>query len=106
MKIPRGFRFSGVPSGIKPQRRDVALVVSDHPAAAAGVFTLIARRRRIRSPARSPQQMAVTPDVRAVPDTSRPDVLDVRDTGQEPTHTVRLEPRPGITATTIKEGRP
>jgi acetylglutamate kinase len=39
MKVPRGFRFSGVPSGIKPQRRDLALVVSDVPAAAAGVFT-------------------------------------------------------------------
>jgi len=39
MKIPRGFRFAGVPSGLKPQRRDVALIVSDVPAAAAGVFT-------------------------------------------------------------------
>ncbi len=39
MKIPRGFRFSGIPSGIKPHRRDLALVVSDVPAAAAGVFT-------------------------------------------------------------------
>ena len=40
MKIPRGFRFAGVASGIKPQRRDLALVVSDVPAAAAGVFTV------------------------------------------------------------------
>lgn len=40
MKVPRGFRFSGVPCGIKPQRRDLALVVSDVPAAAAGVFTV------------------------------------------------------------------
>jgi acetylglutamate kinase len=39
MRIPKGFRFSGVPCGLKPQRRDVALVVSDVPAAAAGVFT-------------------------------------------------------------------
>ncbi len=39
MKIPKGFRFGGVASGIKPSRRDLALVVSDHPAAAAGVFT-------------------------------------------------------------------
>src|SRR5512142_2730453 len=39
MKVPRGFRFGGVHCGLKPQRRDLALVVSDHPAAAAGVFT-------------------------------------------------------------------
>ncbi len=39
MKIPKGFRFGGVAAGLKPSRRDLALVVSDHPAAAAGVFT-------------------------------------------------------------------
>jgi len=37
--IPKGFRFAGAASGLKPQRRDVALVVSDVPSAAAGVFT-------------------------------------------------------------------
>jgi acetylglutamate kinase len=40
VRIPRGFRFGGVAAGLKPQRRDLALVVSDHPAAAAGVFTV------------------------------------------------------------------
>jgi acetylglutamate kinase len=40
LKIPKGFRFGGVAAGLKPQRRDVALVVSDHPASAAGVFTV------------------------------------------------------------------
>jgi acetylglutamate kinase len=40
VNIPKGFRFGGVACGLKPQRRDVALVVSDHPAAAAGVFTI------------------------------------------------------------------
>jgi acetylglutamate kinase len=39
VRIPRGFRFSGVACGLKPQRRDLALLVSDVPAAAAGVFT-------------------------------------------------------------------
>jgi acetylglutamate kinase len=39
-KIPRGFRYAGVAAGIKPQRRDLALVVSDAPCAAAGVFTV------------------------------------------------------------------
>jgi len=40
LRIPKGFRYSGVPAGIKPQRRDMALVVSDVPAAAAGLFTV------------------------------------------------------------------
>ena len=39
--LPRDFRFAGVHCGIRPEldRRDLALVVSDLPAAAAGVFT-------------------------------------------------------------------
>jgi acetylglutamate kinase len=40
LKIPKGFRFGGVHCGLKPSRRDLALVVSDHPAAAAGLFTV------------------------------------------------------------------
>jgi len=40
VRIPKGYRFGGVAAGLKPNRRDVALVVSDHPAAAAGVFTI------------------------------------------------------------------
>jgi predicted phage tail protein len=90
----------------------IALLAAAAATAAAAAFTLIARRRRrFRSPeqarsARSDQQTAVAPDVRAVPDTGRPDVVGVRDTGWEPTHTVRLEPHPGVTTTTIKEGRP
>jgi glutamate N-acetyltransferase/amino-acid N-acetyltransferase len=39
--LPRGFRYSGVHCGIRsdPQRLDLALVLSDTPASAAGVFT-------------------------------------------------------------------
>ncbi|HUS31576.1 MAG TPA: bifunctional glutamate N-acetyltransferase/amino-acid acetyltransferase ArgJ [Kofleriaceae bacterium] len=39
MKVPIGFRFSGAHAGLKPVRRDVALIVSDVPAVAAGCFT-------------------------------------------------------------------
>ena len=39
MKVPAGFRFSGVHAGLKPVRRDVALIASDGPAVAAGCFT-------------------------------------------------------------------
>jgi glutamate N-acetyltransferase / amino-acid N-acetyltransferase len=39
--LARGFRFAGVHSGIRPdpERLDLALIASDRPAAAAGVFT-------------------------------------------------------------------
>ena len=42
MLLPKGYRFAGVHSGLRasePGRLDLALVVSDAPAAAAGVFT-------------------------------------------------------------------
>ncbi|MCK6589478.1 MAG: bifunctional glutamate N-acetyltransferase/amino-acid acetyltransferase ArgJ, partial [Polyangiaceae bacterium] len=39
MKMPKGFRYAGIHAGIKPVRRDLALIVSDAPAAAAGCFT-------------------------------------------------------------------
>src|SRR5215212_10062266 len=42
MLLPKGFRFAGVHCGLRanePGRLDLALVVSDAPAAAAGVFT-------------------------------------------------------------------
>ncbi|MFN9370069.1 MAG: bifunctional ornithine acetyltransferase/N-acetylglutamate synthase, partial [Planctomycetia bacterium] len=39
--LPRGFRVAGVHAGLKrnPTREDVALIVSDLPATAAGVYT-------------------------------------------------------------------
>jgi acetylglutamate kinase len=59
MKAPLGFRFAGAHAGLKPIRRDVALVVSDVPAAAAAVFTknlaaaapIVDARGRVPSPA-------------------------------------------------------
>jgi glutamate N-acetyltransferase/amino-acid N-acetyltransferase len=41
MKVPKGFQVAGVHCGIKrnPNKEDVALVVSDRPCAAAGVYT-------------------------------------------------------------------
>jgi len=36
---PRGFRAAGVAAGIKSDKRDMALIVSDTPATMAGVFT-------------------------------------------------------------------
>jgi acetylglutamate kinase len=39
VKVPLGFSFAGLHAGIKPQRKDVALVYSDTPCSAAGCFT-------------------------------------------------------------------
>jgi acetylglutamate kinase len=63
MKIPKGFRFGGIGSGLKPQRRDVALVVSDVPAAAAGVFT---RNRACAAPIQDARPRVPAEGVRAV----------------------------------------
>jgi acetylglutamate kinase len=40
MKAPRGFTFAGINAGIKAARKDMALVYSDAPCAAAGCFTV------------------------------------------------------------------
>jgi glutamate N-acetyltransferase/amino-acid N-acetyltransferase len=37
--VPNGFQFAGVRCGLKNKRRDLGLIVSDRPCAAAGVFT-------------------------------------------------------------------
>ncbi|HET9988170.1 MAG TPA: bifunctional ornithine acetyltransferase/N-acetylglutamate synthase, partial [Kofleriaceae bacterium] len=39
MKLPAGFRYAGVHCGLKPVRKDVALVASDTPCVAAGRFS-------------------------------------------------------------------
>ena len=95
-----------------PPKQLIALLAAVAAMVAAGAFTLITRRRRsfrsrnLARSDRSRRQMAVASDVRAVPDTGWPDVVSVRDTGREPTHTIRLEPHHGVTTTMIKEGRP
>jgi hypothetical protein len=91
----------------------IAFLAAAAAVVAAGALTLVARSRRRSSdlarsaPGRAPsgQQIATSSDVRAVPDIVRPDVVNVCDTGQ-PTHTIRLEPNPGVATTTIEERRP
>jgi glutamate N-acetyltransferase/amino-acid N-acetyltransferase len=63
--LARGYRFAGVHSGIRPDpdRLDLALVVSDGPAAAAGVFT----QNRVRAaPVRVCQERLPSGEVRGV----------------------------------------
>ncbi|HOI29353.1 MAG TPA: bifunctional glutamate N-acetyltransferase/amino-acid acetyltransferase ArgJ [Melioribacteraceae bacterium] len=39
-KLPSGYKSAGIHCGIKKSRKDLALIVSNYPATAAGVFTL------------------------------------------------------------------
>lgn len=59
MTPPLGFSFAGVHAGIKPFKKDLALVVSEVPAAAAGCFTPnLARAAAVRdAEARLPSRM-------------------------------------------------
>lgn len=64
-KLARGYRYAGVHSGLRPDpgRLDLALVVSDTPAAAAGVFT---RNRVLAAPVRLCQERLPRQDARGV----------------------------------------
>jgi glutamate N-acetyltransferase/amino-acid N-acetyltransferase len=63
--LAKGFRFAGLHCGIRPDpdRRDLALIVSDVPAAAAGVFT----QNRVRAaPVRVCQERLPSGDARGI----------------------------------------
>jgi glutamate N-acetyltransferase/amino-acid N-acetyltransferase len=64
--LARGYRFAGVPCGLRPaepDRLDLALVISDLPAAAAGVFT---QNRVVAAPVRLDRERLPSPDARGV----------------------------------------
>ena len=65
--LARGFRYAGVPCGIRPNgdpdRRDLALIVSDRPAAAAGVFT---QNRVVAAPVRLCRERLPADDIRGI----------------------------------------
>src|SRR5947209_2384503 len=63
--LARGYRFAGVHSGLRPDpdRRDLALIVSDTPAAAAGVFT---QNRVVAAPVRVCRERVPSADARGV----------------------------------------
>src|SRR5271167_2564941 len=63
--MARGYRFAGIHCGLRPdpERRDLALVVSDSPAAAAGVFT---QNRVVAAPVQVTRERLPAGDVRGV----------------------------------------
>src|SRR3954469_19672867 len=63
--LARGYRFAGVHSGIRPDpdRLDLALVVSDRPARAAGAFT---QNRVVAAPVHVCRERLPAEDVRGL----------------------------------------
>src|SRR5438309_1571699 len=63
--LARGYRYAGVHSGLRPDpnRLDLALVVSDTPAAAAGVFT---QNRVVAAPVRVCRERLPAKDARGI----------------------------------------
>src|SRR5207302_11057227 len=63
--LARGFRYAGVHCGLRPDpdRLDLALVVSDTPASAAGVFT---QNQIVAAPVRVCRERLPRPDARGV----------------------------------------
>jgi len=91
---------TAVTSGSVPTEL-IAALAAIATVAVAGALTLAKRGRRLNS--RSPRHITPASDVRAVPGPRLPDAVNVRETGREPTRTIRFEPDRGTTITTIKE---
>ena len=63
MKTPKGFSYAGIHCGIKAARKDLALVFSEAPCAAAGCFTVNASRA---APVRDAEARLPSTEVRAI----------------------------------------
>jgi acetylglutamate kinase len=63
VKLPQGYKFSGVPAGLKPKKSDVALIVSDVPAVCAGAFTV---NRAKAAPVLQAEKVLPRSDMRAI----------------------------------------
>lgn len=63
--LARGFRYAGIVSGLRsePDRRDVAVIISDGPATAAGVFT---QNRVCAAPVQISRERLPRADARAI----------------------------------------
>ncbi len=63
--LPRGFRFAGIVSKLRsePDRRDLAVIIADEPASAAGVFT---QNRVCAAPVQVSKQRVPSATARAI----------------------------------------
>jgi predicted phage tail protein len=93
-----------VPAGIPEQL--IALIAAAGAAVVGVGLTMFTRWWHRHRPGQNGQQPVPVPHVQAVPGTTRPDLVSVRNTGPEPVHTLRFESDPGVTTTTITKGEP
>jgi hypothetical protein len=105
------------PASAEPSGGDVPIVPANHgwptrlittllAAAAAAALALIARYKHVNSQKnKKDHEPPVASGVRAEPGITRRDAVSIRETGQEPTRTIRLIPHSGVTTTTLKETR-
>ncbi len=98
--VRQSFQVNPVP----PKAAGVWVILLAAVILAAAAATMVLRRRWLRS--HPPPAPAPAANVRAVPDTGPPGLVSVHNTGTDATHTVRIEPSPGTSITTIEEARP
>lgn len=111
--LPRGYRYAGFVSGLRsePDRRDLAVVISDAPAAAAGVFT---QNRVCAAPVQVSRARLPRADARAIvvcsgnanACTGEQGLADARRMAELTAHGVGCDPEQVLVASTGVIGRP
>src|SRR5437867_13420987 len=111
--LARGFQFAGVHAGLRPdpERLDLALVVSDTPASAAGVFT---QNRVAAAPVQVCRERLPRPDARGVvvcsgnanAYTGEQDLADARRMAALAAESIGCTPEQVLVASTGVIGRP
>src|SRR5438105_15226060 len=111
--IARGYRFAGIVSGLRtePDRRDLAVIVSDTPATGAGVFT---QNRVCAAPVQVSRQRLPRLDARAIVAcsgnanacTGEQGLADARRMAELVAKEVRVKPEQVLVASTGVIGRP
>jgi glutamate N-acetyltransferase/amino-acid N-acetyltransferase len=111
--IARGYRFAGIASGLRsePNRRDLAVVVSDYPATAAGVFT---QNRVCAAPVQITRERLPRTDARAIvvcsgnanACTGEQGLADARRMAELVAGELRCRPEQALVASTGVIGRP
>jgi glutamate N-acetyltransferase/amino-acid N-acetyltransferase len=111
--LARGYRFAGIVSGLRsePDRRDLAVVVSDGHAAAAGVFT---QNRVCAAPVQVSRARLPRPDARAIvvcsgnanACTGEQGLADARRMAELVAHELGCAPEQVLVASTGVIGRP
>src|SRR6266404_6313039 len=111
--LARGYRYAGIVSGLRSEadRRDLGVIVSDHPAAAAGVYT---QNRVCAAPVQVSRERLPRADARAIivcsgnanACTGEPGLADARRMAQLVASELRVKPEQVLVASTGVIGRP